>query len=337
MKKGMTTVAIIALLSFGSAGRESVTAVSQECCVPAPSGLVSWWPGDGNANDIQGGRNGMLQNGATFMPGMVGQAFSFDGVNAFVQIPDSPAWFFGGNNFTIDLWVNFRSLAVDNPLVSNDEGGGSTNKWIFGVSSNNLTFHTNTSTGDSTSVTVPFAPLPDTWYHIAVVRSGTTFRFYVNGMAIGSDINPKPVPDANAPLTIGSAEAFRTDGLMDEVEIFNRALTALEIAAIFNAGSAGKCKRYVIEGNGHCLDVNTQTRTYRFKTASGRTFTGSLLMTQTGAGLRFQNRRGEGVLLRGQMNLGNQTGNAALVVPRSLGGGTFMLLDNHLCDNAPCP
>src|SRR2546428_2593963 len=43
-------------------------------CIPPPRGLVSWWPGDGNANDIIGANAGTLLNGATFVPGMVGQA-----------------------------------------------------------------------------------------------------------------------------------------------------------------------------------------------------------------------------------------------------------------------
>jgi hypothetical protein len=60
-------------------------AVAQSCLQP-PAGLVSWWPGDGNANDIQDGNHGTLQNGVTFAPGMVGQAFSFDGVDDYVDL-----------------------------------------------------------------------------------------------------------------------------------------------------------------------------------------------------------------------------------------------------------
>ena len=51
------------------------------------------------------------------------------------------------------------------------------------------------------------------------------------------------IPSINAPLTWGLVEAGRyLNGLMDEVEIYNRALSAAEIQAIFNAGSAGKCQ-----------------------------------------------------------------------------------------------
>jgi len=55
-----------------------------QSCVLAPDGLVSWWPGEGNANDIADANNGTLQGGATFATGRVGQAFSFDGNGDFV-------------------------------------------------------------------------------------------------------------------------------------------------------------------------------------------------------------------------------------------------------------
>src|SRR5438270_12952784 len=57
-----------------------------QTCTPPPPNMVSWWPGDGNANDIQGGNNGTLQGGATFASGKVGQAFSFDGVNDYGRV-----------------------------------------------------------------------------------------------------------------------------------------------------------------------------------------------------------------------------------------------------------
>ncbi|MDZ7369489.1 MAG: DUF1349 domain-containing protein [candidate division KSB1 bacterium] len=76
-------------------------------CVNPPSGLVSWWPGENNANDIQSSNHGALQNGATFATGKVGQAFSFDGVDDYVSVPDNTNWDFGMNDFTIDLWLIF--------------------------------------------------------------------------------------------------------------------------------------------------------------------------------------------------------------------------------------
>ena len=56
-------------------------------CLPPPAGLVSWWSGDKTANDVQGTNNGILLNGASFRPGMVGPGFRFDGVDDYVGFP----------------------------------------------------------------------------------------------------------------------------------------------------------------------------------------------------------------------------------------------------------
>src|SRR5262245_27957445 len=78
-------------------------------CLPAPVGLVGWWPGDGNANDIAGTNHGSLQGGATANAvGMAGSAFSFDGTNRYVQIPDS--LLLKPTNLTVMCWVRFTSL-----------------------------------------------------------------------------------------------------------------------------------------------------------------------------------------------------------------------------------
>src|SRR5207244_6413313 len=78
-------------------------------CLAASSGLAGWWPGDGNGNDIVGVNNGALLGGATVTAaGVVNSAFSFDGTNAYVQIPDAPE--LKPANLTIEAWVRFSSL-----------------------------------------------------------------------------------------------------------------------------------------------------------------------------------------------------------------------------------
>src|SRR3974377_1249882 len=59
-------------------------------CVSPPPAMVGWWPGDGTANDIVSSNNGILQGGATATgAGYVNTAFTFDGTNSYVQIPDA--------------------------------------------------------------------------------------------------------------------------------------------------------------------------------------------------------------------------------------------------------
>ena len=87
--------------------------------VSRPLGLAGWWPGDGQANDIAGGQHGILAGGVTFAPGMVGQAFAFDGVDDRVDVPLS-----GSNNFaggiTTDAWVKPNSIKLGSRVVGRE-------------------------------------------------------------------------------------------------------------------------------------------------------------------------------------------------------------------------
>ena len=59
------------------------------CCAPAPPGLVSWWTGDTNENDIIGGNNPLVVQAVTVVPGEVGNGFTF-GKDGYIQIPNAP-------------------------------------------------------------------------------------------------------------------------------------------------------------------------------------------------------------------------------------------------------
>src|SRR5205823_5660715 len=85
-------------------------------CVPAPSGLVSWWPADRDTLDIVSGNNGTLQNGATFAPGMVAQAFSVDGVDDYVQFGDILGGLNGG--FTLDAWIQTTAIVGNKAIIA---------------------------------------------------------------------------------------------------------------------------------------------------------------------------------------------------------------------------
>ncbi len=113
------------------------------CAVSAPSSLISWWTGDGTANDRVGTNNGTLQNGVSYVPGEVGQAFAFDGVDGYVSVPDNSAWDFATNSFTIELWANSAAAANNQAMLAYDAGGGTLNKWILWLNNNNLQLHIN--------------------------------------------------------------------------------------------------------------------------------------------------------------------------------------------------
>ena len=73
------TLFLVGLFLFGTA-MFAGHATAQDCVEP-PAGLVGWWPGDGNADDIHGGNHGAILGSMGFAPGMVGQAFDLDNVD----------------------------------------------------------------------------------------------------------------------------------------------------------------------------------------------------------------------------------------------------------------
>jgi hypothetical protein len=216
---------------------------NSNCAVCAPSGLVAWWPADYNADDVAGTNNGALENGVTFVPGEVGYAFSFNGANQFVSVPDSPAWDLGTNDFSMDLWANFSALNSTPALLAHDAGGGATYKWILWVSGSTLQLHVNSPTGPAQYIgSANFVPTLGQWYHIALTRSGSTFSFYVDGLLASTATSTVSIPSPEVPLTIGQAEGgFNFTGLLDDIRIYNRALGFSEIQAIHRAGTNGMC------------------------------------------------------------------------------------------------
>ncbi|HEV2207334.1 MAG TPA: LamG domain-containing protein, partial [Verrucomicrobiae bacterium] len=84
------------------------------------------------------------------------------------------------------------------------------------------------------------------WYHVAATYDGNQSILYVNGVAEASATPGFPLDYDTTPLFIGTTGTWSPylnmfGGLIDEASIYNRALSAGEIAAIYNVGSAGKC------------------------------------------------------------------------------------------------
>src|SRR3989338_305175 len=218
-----------------------------DTCVEPPSGLVSWWPGEGNADDIVNGNDGALQNGVTFAPGMVGQAFSFDGVDDFVSVPDSanqkPAV------LTVATWFNLpRHTQPGAYGLMVSKYGGSYNGWMLHMEASASCGPAFEIVGQPSRQAYVCSNVPgplNNWVHVAGTYDGTTVSIYVNGVLKGSGTLGGGYTPTSTLLTMGKASWGNIGynaGLLDDVQLFNRALSASEIQAIYNAGSAGMCK-----------------------------------------------------------------------------------------------
>jgi hypothetical protein len=224
-------------------GKSAAPAPSLQTCVTPPSGMVAWYPGDGNTDDIQNGNKGTLEGGATFAPGMVGQAFSLNGTDAFVQAPSSAATdpTTAGSQ---DAWVMFNQLpsAAGHIMEIIGKGGFGTDFDLQAETDNRFHFYiaANTSVASNTVIQT------GVWYHVAGAWDSIIgLQMYVNGALENTNPTLLTRSQSGQPLEIGNQPFFAGrffDGLIDEVEVFGRALSASEVLGIFNAGSAGKCK-----------------------------------------------------------------------------------------------
>ena len=221
-------------------------------CAPTPSGLVSWWSGDGTARDIVDGNHGVLRGGTGYTPAMVDHGFEFDGVDDFVWVPDSENLRITGD-VTVDLWAKRNMLGDRSTMVI--KGGGK----LFGSDlPTAYALHIRSddrlvgwfTLADNSNVELIGPLVKDfEFHHYAYVREGSEHSLFMDGVVVAFEHFSGTPGDSGLPLVIGAMRnnlvggyKYNFPGILDEVEVFNRALGDEEIQSIFEAGSAGKCK-----------------------------------------------------------------------------------------------
>ena len=247
---GRTTVVTLELSA--SNGNLEIHVVWGKPCTPAPDGLVGWWPADGNAHDIVRGNNGTV-NGVTFAVGQVGDAFSFNGVNGRITLPDAENLRFTGS-FTIEMWINIESIPPypGNYILMRGDDRASLDPYGVGITPEGKLGFEVTSETSSTSIHANVES--GRFTHIAATLDSTSgsMRLYVDGVLGAETItNVRPFRDLDSNLNAGigigntpySSFNFPFHGLIDEVSMYSRALSAQEISAIFSAGRSGKCRQ----------------------------------------------------------------------------------------------
>jgi hypothetical protein len=205
------------------------------------SGLVGWWPFNGNANDQSGNGNNGSVNGASLTFDRFGQtstAYSFDGINNFIQV-NNAAIFNLVNGHSISVWFKPNSIhqAVIIEKFNQTNGLGDGGPQLV-LRSNQLVdfsiFHNNTGN-------FVYSNIPSTnqlWHHIVATWNGNLIRLYQNGLLTDSIPLSVTLNQCNEPMMIGK-RSFQNDlhfdGVIDDIGMWNRALTQLEITNLYNA------------------------------------------------------------------------------------------------------
>ncbi|HEX5219690.1 MAG TPA: LamG domain-containing protein [Verrucomicrobiae bacterium] len=226
----------------------SIPAFGQYAAPPL-TGLVSWWRGEGNANDSASSNTGSALNGAGYSGGAVGSGFLFDGVDDHIRIPDSPGLRLT-TGFTLAAWVNPSSRGSYDEILS---------KWgaVFPVNHNGYTFSIHPdgrsyvavsadgSDAGANVFTTSTIPL-NTWTHLAGSYDGSTLRIYINGIlnnetpysgGVFPTLDDLSIGGVVGGTDVGGGISF-FDGRIDEVMIYNRALSGSEVLTLVPEPSA---------------------------------------------------------------------------------------------------
>jgi uncharacterized delta-60 repeat protein len=218
-------------------------------CSAAPSGIISWWPGAGHAQDIVGHFDGALLSGATFGAGMVGQAFSLDGLDDAIVVNDNAA--LNPTSITVETWVKPTSLPAGAlaDVVTKWGFDATIDSYFLGLVNSGGVVRVVGGIGDGATGDSGFSGGSVTlhaWNHIAMTYDAASGlnRLYLNGVSVSQRVRANGIYPTTKRVFIGwedSANNRFFRGLVDEPSLYSRALTGAEILAIYNAGGNGKC------------------------------------------------------------------------------------------------
>lgn len=206
--------------------------------------LVSWWTADNTGNDSAGMNHGTLMNGATYAVGQINQAFSFDGIDDRILVADSPSFELEGS-LTIEGWIKVNSIppnAHGEILFRGDSRPG-LDPYSLAIEPNGQLNFLICSETSAVSIQSP-AGLGQ-FVHVAATLDDLTgeMALYQNGVLVAqttTSVRPFKYldPTQNPAIGIGNANATynaRFDGLIDELRLYDVALTAEEVLSHFNA------------------------------------------------------------------------------------------------------
>jgi hypothetical protein len=219
-------------------------------CVSAGANLISYWKFDESsgytAYDSQGSNNGTIY-GATWVTGQINGVLNFDGINDYVNIPNNSSQQISTNQITLAAWIKL-SANVGNTqgrIICKQTVGNGNISWGFelfgsgygGSTGNQLVFHDSSGTVSYNCISSTHLEL-NRWYYVAVTDNAGQIRIYLDGQLDHSSNTGYGIPgNISAPIKIGCVESEKFfNGVIDNVRIYNRALSATEVSQLYQGG-----------------------------------------------------------------------------------------------------
>jgi len=212
------------------------------------SGLVGWWPFTGNALDSSGNGNHGTVNGATLTTdrfGSVNKAYSFDGIDDFIEILDDNS--LNNPNLTVGFWINTNSVIFQQVFYKVSLNTAQNEEYSIPINLNNkneinLDLKNNSCSPGVGWIYFNNSAALSNWKHVIFTHDGISTKYFLDGNLINSQkANFKIANCPGGSLILGIAwnlqHAF--NGSLDDIGIWNRALTQEEITSLYNGSSLG--------------------------------------------------------------------------------------------------
>jgi len=205
-----------------------------------PGSMVLHLPFNGHANDASGTGNDATVHGApltTDRNGNAGSAYEFDGSDDYMTIAQDPT--LNVDHVTLAAWINLDSYKDDQRIITKETGDSwpysSYSLLISDTDEQYLQFRIGIGS-DRYMVTSPDVVSLNTWQHVAATYDGSALRLYINGEEVASESVSGVIADTDNPLYIGNSQFFDRvlDGKLDDVKVYNRALSATEVSGLYN-------------------------------------------------------------------------------------------------------
>jgi hypothetical protein len=202
-------------------------------------GLVGWWPFNGNANDESGNGNNGTVNGATLTADRFGdsnKAYHFSYQN--ISISD-----FNVNNgsLSVSFWFNPSNVNNTMRLVTHSWDNNNMSSFSTHIDQQLLEYGylgsvTRNNSNGQHHLWSPNIILSGQWQHYMLIASGNVNRLYLNGNLLDTTATPNLKNSLNT-LYFGGDNSYPYFGYLDDIAIWNRALSPQEITALYAASS----------------------------------------------------------------------------------------------------
>ena len=252
-------------------------------------GLVSYYKLDGTSGDVvdETGANDGTNVGATRGgAGIIEKSFSFDGTNDYVNLGDI-AWIDAVKELSISLWIKIPSGVAGTGYIFGKTGGNYSDDQVFRskiTEDGQIEFSKRSVNNVTTGTELTSAISTDVWHNIIYVVDATNISIYIDGLLAESVANADYDyfnPNANI-LALGrwgSYDGAYLEGNLDEIGIWNRALTEKERLGLYNEGNgiAYPLEFYLKENSSGKLKIGgdlfgtKKNNLFTKRTASGET------------------------------------------------------------------